>query len=93
MESNLILQLIQHLSSLSLAQQIAVSLIPVLLAITLHEAAHGYAAKHFGDTTAYVLGRISLNPLRHIDPSARSCCPLSRWPWAASCSAGPSRCR
>lgn len=68
MESNLILELIQHLSSMSLAQQIAVSLVPVLLAITLHEAAHGYAAKHFGDTTAYVLGRISLNPLRHIDP-------------------------
>ena len=67
MQSNLILDLIQHLSALSLPQQIAVSLIPVLLAITLHEAAHGYAAKHFGDTTAYMLGRISLNPLRHID--------------------------
>ena len=41
--------------------------LPVIFAITLHEAAHGYAAKHFGDTTAYMLGRISLNPLRHID--------------------------
>ncbi|GEC94259.1 peptidase M50 [Zoogloea ramigera] len=42
--------------------------LPVLLAITLHEAAHGYAARHFGDRTAELAGRISLNPLRHIDP-------------------------
>ncbi|MDD3354480.1 site-2 protease family protein [Zoogloea sp.] len=42
--------------------------LPVLFAITLHEAAHGYAARHFGDDTAARLGRISLNPLRHIDP-------------------------
>jgi Zn-dependent protease len=41
--------------------------IPVVLAITLHEAAHGYAAKALGDPTAYLLGRVSLNPLRHID--------------------------
>src|SRR5574340_165463 len=50
-----------------LIQQIAVYALPVIFAITLHEAAHGYAAKHFGDTTAYMMGRISLNPLRHID--------------------------
>lgn len=42
--------------------------IPVVLAITLHEAAHGYVAKHFGDTTAYMLGRVTLNPIKHIDP-------------------------
>jgi Zn-dependent protease len=42
--------------------------IPILLAITLHEAAHGYAALHFGDDTAKRMGRISINPLRHIDP-------------------------
>ncbi|NML25414.1 site-2 protease family protein [Zoogloea dura] len=42
--------------------------LPVLFAITLHEAAHGYAARHFGDPTAELAGRISLNPLRHIDP-------------------------
>lgn len=42
--------------------------IPVLLAITLHEAAHGLVAHHFGDDTAWQLGRVSLNPLRHIDP-------------------------
>jgi len=42
--------------------------LPVLFAITLHEAAHGYAARYFGDSTAERAGRISLNPLRHIDP-------------------------
>jgi Zn-dependent protease len=42
--------------------------IPVLIAITLHEAAHGFVAHHFGDDTAWQLGRVSLNPLRHIDP-------------------------
>ncbi|MBL8676632.1 MAG: site-2 protease family protein [Alphaproteobacteria bacterium] len=42
--------------------------IPLLLAITLHEAAHGYAALHYGDDTAKVMGRISINPFRHIDP-------------------------
>lgn len=42
--------------------------IPIIVAITLHEAAHGYAALHFGDDTAKRAGRISLNPLRHIDP-------------------------
>ena len=42
--------------------------IPVLLAITLHEVAHGWAARHFGDRTAELLGRLSLNPLRHIEP-------------------------
>ena len=42
--------------------------VPVVFAITLHEAAHGYVARHFGDRTAEALGRITLNPLRHIDP-------------------------
>ena len=51
-----------------LIQTIALAAIPILFAITLHEAAHGYVAKHFGDMTAYQQGRISLNPLRHIDP-------------------------
>jgi Zn-dependent protease len=48
--------------------KLAVNAIPFLLAITLHEAAHGYAAKKFGDRTAEMLGRLSLNPIRHIDP-------------------------
>ncbi|MFC5474286.1 site-2 protease family protein [Paraherbaspirillum soli] len=51
-----------------LIQIIAVSALPVLFAITLHEAAHAYAAKYFGDNTAYMLGRMSLNPVKHIDP-------------------------
>lgn len=49
-------------------QYFAISIIPVLLAITVHEASHGYAAKFFGDKTAFFLGRITLNPLKHIDP-------------------------
>jgi Zn-dependent protease len=51
-----------------LIQTFAVYALPVLFAITLHEAAHAYAAKYFGDTTAYSQGRMSLNPIRHIDP-------------------------
>ncbi len=51
----------------NIVQTIAIYALPVIFAITLHEAAHGYVARHFGDTTAHRLGRISLNPLRHID--------------------------
>jgi Zn-dependent protease len=47
---------------------ILVYAIPVVFAITLHEAAHGYVARHFGDSTAYMLGRVTLNPMKHIDP-------------------------
>ena len=47
---------------------LSIGIIPLLLAITLHEAAHGYVAKHFGDKTAWMLGRVTLNPLKHIDP-------------------------
>ena len=56
--------------------QISVLVIPVLFAITLHEAAHGYVARHFGDLTAFQAGRISLNPLRHIDPVGTVLVPL-----------------
>ncbi|CAH1749163.1 Peptidase M50 [Thauera humireducens] len=52
----------------SLISTLAIWALPVLLAITLHEAAHGYVARHFGDPTADLAGRITLNPLRHIDP-------------------------
>jgi len=48
-------------------QTLAIWALPVLFAITLHEAAHGYVARHFGDMTAHAQGRISLNPARHID--------------------------
>jgi Zn-dependent protease len=51
-----------------IVQTVAIYALPVLFAITLHEAAHGYVARHFGDMTAHAQGRISLNPLRHIDP-------------------------
>lgn len=50
--------------------------LPVLFAITVHEAAHGYAARHFGDPTAAELGRITLNPVRHIDPFGTIAMPL-----------------
>jgi Zn-dependent protease len=49
-------------------QKLAINALPVIFAITLHEAAHGYVARRFGDQTAWVAGRVSLNPLRHIDP-------------------------
>jgi Zn-dependent protease len=61
---------------LDLVQTIAIYALPVILAITLHEAAHGYVAKHFGDLTAYAEGRVSLNPLRHIDPFGTVALPL-----------------
>lgn len=51
----------------SLIPTLAIWALPVLLAITLHEAAHGYVARHFGDPTAYLAGRITLNPFKHID--------------------------
>ena len=52
---------------MELVQTVAIYALPVLFAITLHEAAHGYVARHFGDMTAHAQGRISLNPGRHID--------------------------
>jgi len=61
----------------ALIQTIAIAALPVVFAITLHEAAHGYAARHFGDPTAWQLGRISLNPLRHIDPVGTVLIPLA----------------
>ena len=59
-----------------LIQTVAIGAIPVLFAITLHEAAHGYVARHFGDMTADKAGRISLNPLHHIDPFGTVLLPL-----------------
>ena len=52
---------------LTVIQKIVIYALPVIFAITVHEAAHGYAAKHFGDMTAFNAGRITLNPLKHID--------------------------
>ena len=56
------------LKSLPMPQLITVSILPVLFAITVHEVAHGWIAKHLGDPTAQRLGRLTLNPLKHIDP-------------------------
>ena len=52
----------------NIIQKITVYAIPLIFAITLHEAAHAFAARYFGDSTAYMLGRMTLNPLKHIDP-------------------------
>jgi Zn-dependent protease len=49
-------------------QKLAINALPVIFAITLHEAAHGYVARHFGDQTAWREGRVTANPLKHIDP-------------------------
>ena len=59
-----------------LIETIAIWALPVIFAITLHEAAHGYVAKHFGDLTAFAQGRVSLNPLRHIDMTGTIIVPL-----------------
>ena len=56
------------MEELTIIQKIAAYALPIIFAITVHEAAHGYAARYFGDMTAHYLGRISLNPLKHIDP-------------------------
>ena len=60
----------------NLIQTIALYALPVLFAITVHEAAHGYAARYFGDNTAYMMGRMTLNPLKHIDPIGTILMPL-----------------
>jgi Zn-dependent protease len=60
----------------NLIQTVLIYALPVLFAITVHEAAHGYAARHFGDNTAWMLGRITLNPVKHIDPVGTILMPL-----------------
>jgi Zn-dependent protease len=57
-------------------QNVLVCIIPVLFAVTLHEVAHGFTAKYFGDPTAFSEGRLSLNPIRHIDPFGSILLPL-----------------
>ncbi|MFM8610428.1 MAG: site-2 protease family protein [Burkholderiaceae bacterium] len=59
-----------------LVQTVAIYALPVIFAITLHEAAHGYAALRFGDATAATMGRITLNPIKHIDPIGTIAMPL-----------------
>ncbi|GAA4427697.1 site-2 protease family protein [Acidovorax lacteus] len=57
-------------------QTVLIYALPVLFAITVHEAAHGYAARQFGDHTASMMGRITLNPVKHIDPVGTILMPL-----------------
>lgn len=65
------------MEQLSAIQQLSVLILPVLFAITVHEAAHGWMARRLGDPTAERLGRISLNPLKHIDPVGTLLVPLA----------------
>ncbi|MBF5003187.1 site-2 protease family protein [Diaphorobacter caeni] len=60
----------------NLIQTVLIYALPVLFAITVHEAAHGYVARHFGDNTALMMGRITLNPIKHIDPIGTILMPL-----------------
>ena len=60
----------------NLIQTVAIYALPVLFAITIHEAAHGYIAKYFGDDTAWTLGRVTMNPIKHIDPIGTIAMPL-----------------
>ncbi|MGJ7557191.1 site-2 protease family protein [Variovorax sp. RB3P1] len=60
----------------NLIQTVLIYALPVILAITVHEAAHGYVARHLGDNTAEVMGRVTLNPLKHIDPIGTILMPL-----------------
>ena len=53
---------------LSLVQKISIWVVPVILGITVHEVAHGWIARKLGDNTAFMLGRLTLNPLKHVDP-------------------------
>lgn len=60
----------------NLVQTVLIYALPVIFAITVHEAAHGYVARYLGDDTAYLMGRMALNPLRHIDPVGTILMPL-----------------
>ncbi len=60
----------------NLVQTVLIYALPVLFAITIHEAAHGYVARYLGDNTAYMMGRVTLNPLKHIDPVGTILMPL-----------------
>jgi Zn-dependent protease len=65
------------MEELTTVQRIAVWVIPVLFAITVHEVAHGWVARRLGDPTAFMLGRLTLNPIKHIDPVGTVLVPLA----------------
>ena len=82
------------MGDLSLVQLISIWILPLLFAITLHEVAHGWAAMMLGDRTAAKLGRLSLNPVHHIDPVGTVLVPgvlLLCWAAVGSSLDGPSR--
>jgi Zn-dependent protease len=62
--------------------KISIMLMPALLAVTLHEVAHGYVADRFGDPTARLLGRLTLNPLKHLDPIGTLALIVFKFGWA-----------
>ncbi|MEW8469175.1 MAG: site-2 protease family protein, partial [Candidatus Thiodiazotropha sp.] len=64
------------MQGLNLIQLLAIMMLPLIFAITVHEAAHGWMAKRLGDNTAYMLGRVTLNPIKHIDPVGTILVPL-----------------
>lgn len=64
------------MNDLTTLQQVSVLVLPVLFAITVHEVAHGWMARRLGDSTAFMLGRLTLNPLKHIDPLGTVILPL-----------------
>lgn len=72
----------------SIIRGLSVAMLPLIFAITLHEAAHGYVASKFGDTTALMLGRVSLNPIRHIDPFGTVILPIVMLVASSSLGAG-----
>ena len=67
------------MQELSTVQQIAIAILPVILAITVHEAAHGFVADKLGDKTARLAGRVTLNPFKHIDPIGTVVLPLGMY--------------
>jgi hypothetical protein len=77
----------------ALIHQIVMLALPLIFAIVFHEVAHGWAARALGDPTAHEAKRLSLNPLRHVDPIGTVVLP-GCWRWRiCRCSVGPSRCR
>jgi len=65
-----------------LVAKISIMLVPALLAVTLHELAHGYVADRLGDPTARLLGRLTLNPLKHLDPIGTLALIVFKFGWA-----------
>ena len=77
----------------SLVLKISIMLVPALLAVTLHEVAHGYIADKFGDPTARLLGRLTLNPVRHLDPIGTIAVLVFGFGWARPVPVNPNNLR